>query len=284
MPLNELRHEMRKWLHLADDLPLFVTAHQTELYHAGVWSKLALAAAAVGRIGAESIMIGVDTDAPKHLNLRWPRFSAPITDDPNLGVSAWSGLVAGPTPKHLAELTAALKSAAEQWSFKPMALEFLAEMTRRSIDQPGLSPGITEAMQKLDWELGLRHQSLIASPILEVFPIWRLRIICWRGRGNLAEIYNRALAEYRAAHGIHTAARPMPDLQILANSVEVPFWMDDLRTGYRSRPHVIHDQHGWKIIACGQTLRLDPKSGGWAGAEELQKFLQGCGRGSRRGR
>jgi len=277
VPLNELRREMRQWLHLADEAPLFVTAHQTELYHAGVWSKLALAAAAVGKIGAESLMIGVDTDAPKHLNLRWPRFSSPITDDPNLGVAAWSGLVAGPTPGHLGELTAAMKMAAKQWPFVPMALEFLGQMTRRSIDQPALSPAMTEAMQKLDWDLGLKHQSMIASPIFGSLPYLAVSYHLLARAGQFAEIYNRALAEYRIAHRVRTKARPMPDLQILANSIEVPFWLDDLSTGYRSRPHVIHDQQGWKIVAGGQTLRLDPKSDGWAGAGQLQKFLQSRG-------
>jgi hypothetical protein len=274
VPLSEVRGSMRQWLHLPDESPILVTAHQTELYHAGVWSKLALAAAVVGKIGAESLMIGVDTDAPKHLSLRWPRFSMPITDDPHLAGAAWSGLVAGPTPKHLGDLTAALDTAAEQWPFKPMAGEFLAEMKRLSIERPALSPQLTEAMQKLDWDLGLRHQSLIASPIFGSLPYLAITHHLLADAMKFGEIYNRALAEYRDAHGIRTPARPMPDLQILANSIEVPFWLDDLKTGYRSRPHVIRDSKGWKLTAGGQEFRLDPNADGWGAAEQLQRFMQ----------
>jgi hypothetical protein len=277
VPLRDVRKAMRRWLDLVKDLPLIVTAHQTELYHAGVWSKLALAAAVVGKIDADAAMIAVDIDAPKHLNLRWPRFSSPITDDPNLTTAAWSGLLAGPTPKHLQELTAALKNAAEQWSFKPMALDFLEEMTRRSIEQPGLSAQITQAMQKSDWDLGFGHRSLLASPIFGSLPYLAITHHLLARAGQFAEIYNRALADYRIAHRIRTKARPMPDLQILTGSIEVPFWQDDLRTGSRSRPHVIHDRQGWKIVAAGQTFRLDPNADGWQGAEHLQQFLQQCG-------
>src|SRR5208282_118444 len=155
VPLNELRQQMRQWLHIKPDKPLMVTAHQTELYHSGVWSKLAMAAAAGKSIGAESLMIGVDSDAPKHLQLRWPRWAAPITDDPRMAGAAWSGLLAAPTPKYLRELADALKAAASEWPFKPMAAEFLAELNRQALDPPSLSVGITEAMQKLDRELGL---------------------------------------------------------------------------------------------------------------------------------
>jgi hypothetical protein len=274
VPLSELRQRMRQWLHIPLDRPMIVTAHQTELYHAGVWSKLALAEAAGKKIGAESLMIGVDSDAPKHLQLRWPRSSLAITDDPNLAGAAWSGLLAAPTPSHLRELTTKLDEAAAQWPFRPMAGEFLADLSRRSLDPPGLSVEITEAMQSLDRDLGLGHESLIASPIYGSLPYLAMAHHLLSRGAEFAEIYNRALADYRAAHRIRTKARPMPDLQILSNSVEVPFWVDDLKNGSRARARVERDAAGWKFTAGGEPLRLDATADGWTAAEQLQKYLQ----------
>jgi hypothetical protein len=274
VPLNELRREMRQWLHIQPDRPLMLTAHQTELYHAGVWSKLALAAAAGKSAGAESLMIAVDSDAPKHLQLRWPRWAMPITDDPRMTSAAWSGLLAAPTPGHLRQLTAALSEAAGDWPFKPMAGEFLADLYRRAIDPPPLSIEITEAMQQLDSELGLDHESIVASPIYGSPPYLALvsHLLC--RAADFAQIYNQALADYRVAHRIRTKARPMPDLQLLSGSIEVPFWLDDLRTGTRSRPYVKRDAEGWKLLVHGEPIRLGCDSTGWPAAEQLQKFLQ----------
>src|SRR5215210_6616120 len=80
VPLPELRRAARSWLG-HDDLqqPLIATGHQTELYHPGVWVKHALTHAAASRLDGETIHFAVDTDHPKHLTLRWPEGSAPIT-------------------------------------------------------------------------------------------------------------------------------------------------------------------------------------------------------------
>ena len=81
--------------------PVVGMGHQTELYHPGVWAKLALMAAAGPKIGAQLLHLAVDTDAPKHLNLRWPGWSQPISDDPALYSAEWSGLVSGPSAAHV---------------------------------------------------------------------------------------------------------------------------------------------------------------------------------------
>src|SRR5438105_2877858 len=78
--------------------------HQTELSHPGVWVKNALIDAAARKLGGQAYHVAVDTDAPKHLSLRWPGSSMPITDDPALTSAAWSGLVDAPSPAHLDQL------------------------------------------------------------------------------------------------------------------------------------------------------------------------------------
>ena len=72
VPLSEVRRRMRQWLGIADDRLALATGHQTELYHSGVWAKLAMIHAAAAPIDAATYLFAVDSDEPKHLNLRWP--------------------------------------------------------------------------------------------------------------------------------------------------------------------------------------------------------------------
>src|SRR6185295_2266894 len=78
--------------------------------------------------------------------------------------------------------------------------------------------------------------------------------------GEFAADYNGALAEYRRAKRIRSNMRPMPDLAILDESVELPFWLDQLATGDRTRPSAFaREGDGYVMIAPGgDELELDP--------------------------
>src|SRR3954471_23847142 len=73
VPVPEVRQAQREFLgHTDRNRPIIATGHQTELYHPGGWVKNAVIDAIARRIGAEAIHFAVDTDEPKHLNVRWP--------------------------------------------------------------------------------------------------------------------------------------------------------------------------------------------------------------------
>src|SRR3954454_24808645 len=93
IPLPELRKSQRHWIgHTNHDQPLLANGHQTELYHPGVWVKDALMNAASNKLGGQAYYFAVDTDHPKHLNVRWPGVTLPITEDPAITTAAWCGL------------------------------------------------------------------------------------------------------------------------------------------------------------------------------------------------
>src|SRR5437016_2437641 len=92
-PLADLRRAQRQFIGHADDQSLLLaSAHQCELHHPGVWAKDVLTHLAAAKGDAQAFHFAVDTDWPKHVNLRWPdsadprRYQEwPITDDPGLG-------------------------------------------------------------------------------------------------------------------------------------------------------------------------------------------------------
>src|SRR5689334_9165421 len=71
-PITDLRKSARDWLGHENAQPLIIDGHQTELYHPGVWVKSVLGDALATKLNGRALHLAVDTDAPKHLTLRWP--------------------------------------------------------------------------------------------------------------------------------------------------------------------------------------------------------------------
>src|SRR6266566_5469507 len=101
IPLSVLRERARRWIGHDDSQPLIADGHQTELHHPGVWVKRVLSHFAASRLRGSAAHFAIDTDAPKHLTLRWLGGSEPITDDPRLKDAHWTAQVDAPTPAHL---------------------------------------------------------------------------------------------------------------------------------------------------------------------------------------
>jgi hypothetical protein len=275
IPLSELRARQREWIgHRIPDQLLIATGHQTELSHPGVWVKDVLINAAASALGGEAYHIAVDTDAPKHLHLRWPGESIPITDDPALNTAAWSGAVDAPSPAHLAKIEDDLSRARQSWNFQPMLPQVLASLRRLSLETPSLSSAVVNATHELDWSLGLRHHAMLASPIWMSEPYLVFVHHIMARADEYARQYNQALAEYRKRTGTRTTTRPMPDLYFSTESCEMPFWLDDLATGKRVRPSVFRRDDEWLLeLLNGAEFRFDPNANGWEAANQLNKWL-----------
>jgi len=273
IPLNQLRQEQRRWLDIDPQAVVVATGHQTELFHAGVWAKLALIHAAVERLDGVGFHFAVDSDEPKHLTVRWPGGSLPITDDARLSSARWCGLLDAPTPGYLQKIEAEVAAASAGWPFKPMIGEFFAAVG----NQPSamLSSAINTAMHDLDHSLGLRHRAIVTSPLWTATPYLAFVYNILSRAAEFAAVYNRGLDGYRQAHHVHTAARPMPNLLVDADRCEVPFWLDDLPAGQRWRAQALADGPSrWKLKIADDELSLDPQLDGYAAAARLADFLR----------
>jgi hypothetical protein len=269
-PLNELRRAARTWIGHADDAqPLIADGHQTELHHPGVWVKRVLSHFAASRLSASAAHFAIDTDAPKHLTLRWLGGAEPITDDPRLNDVHWSGTLDAPSPAHLASLESKVGRLG-------MVGEFLVSLRRLALERPMLSAALTNAMHELDWSLEMRHHAYLASPIWssEVFLTFAHHVIA--RAGEFAADYNAALADYRRAKKVRSNMRPMPDLAVLDESVELPFWLDELSTGNRTRPSAFAREGGGYVMTApgGDELVFDPSSPADDAARRLAEWLR----------
>ncbi|WP_428938413.1 hypothetical protein [Fontivita pretiosa] len=275
IPLPQLRRRMRQLIGQPDDQPLLGTGHQTELYHPGVWAKNALISAAAARLQGRAVHLAVDTDAPKHLNLRWPPGeSIPITDDPRITSAAWSGLLAPPTPQHLNYIASQFEHASRGWDFSPVLPRVLSSLRRLAMESLNLPAALCTATHELDWQLGLRHHVLLAGPVWssDVFLVFVHDLLA--NADVAASHYNHALGAYRAEHGISSKMRPMPDLFVGPDAVEAPFWLDDLHSGRRSRPSVFRSDRGWVLeLVGGEQFVFEKAVDGWEASGRLQRWL-----------
>jgi hypothetical protein len=276
VPLPELRRDPRAWVgHRESQQPLIMTAHQIELHHPGVWAKNVLIHELASAVGGMAYHVAVDTDAPKHLHLRWPDGSWPITDDPRLVGVPWLGLLRSPTPGHMQAMANAFEVASGEWSFTPLVSEYLTVLSRLTPESADLTYPLTTAEDVVQRKLGLRYHTLLASSAIwgsSVYLAFAHHILA--NADSFAHAYNRALHEYRRTNRIRNTGRPWPDLNVTADEVEVPFWIDSLRAEKRTRGHVVRRDGRFAIRADDRDIfSVDPAAEGLAAGAALAKFL-----------
>ena len=275
IPLKDLRAASRKFIGHPSSQPLIATGHQTELYHPGVWVKNALINSIARRAAGEAFHLAVDTDAPKHLHLRWPGGSQPITDDLELVTAEWTSLLSPPTPRHLADLIQTFDDERKEWDFTPSMGTFFDSMRHVAVDGENLSSSLVNSVHAVEWDLGLRHHALVTSPLWqsESYLIFLHHVMANADR--FATAYNRALANYREENGVRTTARPMPDLSMTAEEIELPFWLDDLSAGRRTRASVRKTDNGWALwLSSGENFLATLNAGGSDAAAQLLKWCR----------
>jgi hypothetical protein len=274
VPLPEIRNWMRKWIDAPTDRPLIGAGHQLELFHPGVWAKNILIDQLARKMGGAAYQFYIDTDEPKHLELRWPGGGRPITDDAKLPTAQWTGLLDAPTPAHVELIERELAAASKDWGFRPMALDFLQSVKRLTLDVPRLAPLLISAMHELDWSLGLRHSAMAVEPLWESEGYLLCVHHLAARAGEFATDYNAVLHDYRTEKGIHSPGRPWPDLRSSVDECELPFWLDSLHEGKRLRA-AVKLRDGQSVLVCpsGDEFVFIRDLNGWQAAENLKRFL-----------
>ncbi|MGC4033421.1 MAG: hypothetical protein QM754_17165 [Tepidisphaeraceae bacterium] len=272
-PLSAWRHETRQALFGDLAKPVIATGHQIELYHPGVWIKNIVLDAVARKTGALALHIAVDTDSPKHLQLRWPGGAIDVSDDVLLHTGEWSGQVAQPSLGHLKKVRERFEKAAAEWSFRPSTPTIFESLEQSEQTADMLPQALLDACRRLDARLGLDYQVRRLSELTDLPAYYAFVHHIAGDIRAFASAYNSALDDYRREAGITTANRPMPPLRVEADSIELPFWSDRLDTGDRSRATVIFDNDRWHLLTEDAAFAFDKSL---AGDEAAKKFGDFC--------
>ncbi len=184
-PLREFRRACRfELLQLDGDRLLVVTGHQPELFHPGVWAKNFAACGLARRLNGHSLNLIVDNDTMKSAHIL-----APVWD-------------ADPAKVRL-----------EKQPFDDFAGEVPWEMTKWATE---FSARRIDAERR--W--GCENRELTVSALSQFTTFRRFASHITANLPRFRTSYNRAVAEYRTAHGIQSKSHPVPDLA----ENELPFW------------------------------------------------------------
>lgn len=217
-----------------DDRLFFLTGHQPELVHPGVWMKNFLVAELAQESGGIGLNLVVDTDGFDRIVARTPRMA------PNLGVLVNSLAVAA---SGAAYATTPAPSAAGLRRFRADGLtaletlpspalvrhfgEFCEALDASLESSPNVATLVTQARRRYEARVGAQYLEAPLSELSRGASFSRFFVDIARSAQRFAAAYNGAIAAYRAAHKTRSPAQPFPALRVEADLVELPFWAFD---------------------------------------------------------
>jgi hypothetical protein len=229
-------------LPLSDPASLFVSGHQPDLFHAGVWIKNFALHGLAKSYGATPLNLIVDSDAAKASSIRVPALTdskdakADVNKiDPDrvkllmIPIDRWTREVPYEELRVADEMTFAnveneVTSALEAWGFSSMFGSFwqnvLSQARRTDIVGERLAAARRDFERQWDchnWELPV--SCLCRTPSFARFACHLLADL-----PRFQEIYNGSVRDYRKRYGLRSRSHPVPELGAQNGWRETPFW------------------------------------------------------------
>lgn len=282
----------------------FMTGHQPEFFHAGVWAKIAAMSALARASAGHSAFLIVDSDVPNRLAIDWPDDSSSYC---RIGSVVARGAGGGLSYEHLgARATEGIALAMQGIpdEIRPGASTAISIFRNAfgAIDHPVTAPARRspyvsswiKGVQAVDAAVGLSSADYFC--ISEVFEFGAQALAAKRGPGQVtslraiaaafvvhlalnasrfASAYNESLRRYRDRQGIRGHQHPIPNLHVDSKRIELPFWRV-CGDRPRSRLFAETDSSGAVRLATeeAQIGCLDPiAAGGAARPESLAATL-----------
>lgn len=211
--------------------PLYLTGHQAELFHPGVWFKNFMLSRLATERGAVGIHLVIDTDVMHHTSIRVPTGTvvAPRAE----AVPLDRPVPVVPVEEQFVSDRAMFVSFGErvQQSIAPLLTNPLVtcwwpsvvEAARESGGKLGLAIAQARHCLEDEWSAATLEVPMSHCCNLDSFRHFSAALLLDSER--VREAYNQALAAYRHAHHLRSDAQPMPNLAADDDWIETPFWM-----------------------------------------------------------
>lgn len=205
--------------------PWVITGHQVEFYHPGVWSKVILTHALANHSRAMAIDLLVDHDTVDHLGYALPQWKGSRLEKKMV---TWGDASALPA-EFLSSPQGEQKT---QWlhelqQFPLVQTDALRDFTHglRQDSDADYVRWMSRARRTFEHSFGINVQHVPCSYICSGLA-WHSFVLLWlRHARSWCTTYNSALDQYRIEQRIVNPGRPMPNLAITPQELELPFWI-----------------------------------------------------------
>ncbi len=216
------------------DLParpgrLFVTGHQPELFHPGVWVKNFAVAGLAEAEGGVGLNLIVDNDIPKGPTVRVPHPEGDGLRASAIAFDSWAGEVPyeDQTVRDgdlFATFGARARSTLGGTVANPLLDDFWPRVLRRAgdTDRVGLRFALARREVEAGWGARNVEVPIGAACESEAFLWFASHLLAHLPR--FQAVHNASLARYRAAYGIRSTHHPVPALGRQGEWLEAPFW------------------------------------------------------------
>jgi len=264
--INELRLDRET----IKNIPIIQTGHEPILYHPGIWIKNHLVQYLVNKLDGIGVNMIVDNDA---CNMGF--MYVPILSE----ISTSVGKVAFIKNKdHVAYEEIVFDDFEPILKFKEEVIDLLSKNDFREdvkttmedmqdmfgqfinrigeYHQQGCSDMVgllTAARKSLEEDFGIENLEAPVSRMCDTDGFYHFLLHILHETERFAKIYNEKMAEYRRIHKIRSKANPLPDLKVLGNSIELPFWVWKAE-GQRAKCYRVNEGEDIKITDGAEVL------------------------------
>jgi hypothetical protein len=212
------------------DRPIFLTGHQPELFHPGVWFKNFVLSSLGRRFQAHAVNLVIDNDLARAPGIRVPTGCA---SQPQIEIVPLD-MAADELPheeraivdlSYFETFARRAQEAIAPLVEHPLVGELWPAAVEAARRTGNLGRSIAEARHGLEGRWGLETLELPLGAVCDQ-PAFR-----WFSAGLLAElprfrdVYNASLADYRRAARIRSRTHPVPELAQDGEWLEAPLWI-----------------------------------------------------------
>ncbi len=229
------------------DTPLLMAGHQPELYHPGVWIKNFLLSTAAEKTGGTAINMIVDNDIAGSIEIDVPhrtpdgfQLNRVVLDSGAVAIPFEERQLPDDSPFWDAdrEIARHLNGLIDN----PLADELWRDARQhlRQIQKPAqLIPAMRHRLER---SCGLRTLEIPVSMMTKTAAFGHCLSEWLHRAGELQQIHNRCLLDYRQQHRIRSRSHPVPELVDEQGAIEIPFWIWSAASPLRRRAFCI--RHG----------------------------------------
>lgn len=214
------------------EVPLFLSGHQPQLFHPGVWIKNFILGGLAKKHGGIAVNLSVDNDVIKSASIRVPggTFQTPVVGNISFDVNGPELPSEERTILDPALLATFGQRAMEQLTPfvpDPLLRTFCPIVLEQARTRNNLGECLARARHRLEADWGLETLEVPQSTVCEFASFHQFVAELLRDLPRFVRLHNETLAEYRHVHRLRNLAHPIPDLAQQDDWFEAPFWIWD---------------------------------------------------------